>query len=376
MTTSDVRVCIFSPADNAYSETFIRNHIEYLPFDKYVLNGTEISGLSFSGKPLLPPTFFNKLRRRILARLTKHSDFLGEKRLASFLRKHRIQVALIEYGHIGTLFFRTCARLNIPLVVHFHGFDASHRETLENLRSEFQQLFDYSSAVISVSNAMTGRLERMGAPAGKIVFNCYGIDTSLFTASEEKWPVPTFTAVGRFVEKKAPHLTLLAFARAKENNPFIRLIMIGDGPLLPVCKQLARALRMEESVEFAGIRTPAEVSAIVSRSLAFVQHSVIGGDGSAEGTPLAILEAGACGIPVISTRHEGIMDAVIDNETGILVDEFDVDAMSDAMSLLAGNPEIACAMGAKARAHISRNYTLDRHIEKLTETILASCLPL
>jgi len=367
-----LRVCIFSPLDNAYSETFIKNHITYLPFDKYILHGEDLANLSFRDKALLPPTLFNRIRKKILAKTLREDQLLERARLTSFLKRNKIRVVLAEYGHIGTIIYEACARLHIPLVVHFHGNDASHGPTLELLKKEYGKMFAYASSIVSVSRSMTERLRLMGAPADKIVNNCYGIDTELFQASDEKWEIPTFVAVGRFVEKKAPHLTLTAFAMAKKENPSIRLIMIGAGPLLETCKQLAKAYRIEDSVDFAGIRTPAEVAATVARSLAFVQHSVIGGDGSAEGSPLAILEAGACGIPVIATRHEGIKDIVIENTTGLLVDEFDIEGMAGAMKILAADLALARKMGTAARLHISTNFTLTRHINQLAGIITRS----
>jgi len=365
-----LKLCIFSPLKNAYSETFIKNHITYLPFSKYVLNGAEWRDLSFNDELLAPPTALNRVRRKIMAKMTGDENYFEKKRLTSFLKDHKIDVVLAEYGHIGTLIYRACKQLKIPLVVHFHGNDASHRPTLELLKAEYLEMMAYASSIISVSHAMTARLQELGADPKKIIYNCYGIDTRLFKESEKKLKPSTFVAVGRFVEKKAPQLTIAAFAMAKKRHPFIKLIMIGDGPLLEVCKQLVKAARLSDSVEFAGIRPPVEVAGIVAGALAFVQHSVIAADGGAEGTPLAILEAGACGVPVISTRHEGIKDVVIEKETGILVDEFDIDGMAEGMVLLAENPSVAEMMGKKARMHISTNYTLDKHIDMLATAIV------
>jgi glycosyltransferase involved in cell wall biosynthesis len=366
----DIRLCIFSPENSAYSETFIQNHIARLPFQSTILNGTGLANLSSKEQPLLPPTLFNRFRSKLLSRAQRRGYRLEQRALRSFLQRHGIQVVLAEYGHIATIIRPACEQLGIPLVVHFHGNDASHRPTLELLQDEYTRLFAYAVSVISVSHAMTQRLLRLGAPGSKIVYNCYGIDTTLFRISEKKLEPPAFVAVGRFVEKKAPHLSIMAFAMAREQQPSIRLIMIGGGPLLEPCRQLARALGLEESIEFAGVKTPAEVSAVMSGARAFIQHSVIAADGNAEGTPLSILEAGACGVPVISTRHEGIRDVVVENETGLLVDEFDIKGMAGAIARLAAHPEQACRMGRSARTHIQDHYTLDKHIATLTQVIM------
>ena len=74
---------------------------------------------------------------------------------------------------------------------------------------------------------------------------------------------------------------------------------------------------------------------------AFLQHSVVAQDGESEGTPVSVMEAGASGMPVIATRHAGIPEVVVNEETGVLVDEHNVSAMSDAIVRLAQDPALA-----------------------------------
>ena len=83
----------------------------------------------------------------------------------------------------------------------------------------------------------------------------------------------------------------------------------------------------------------------MARARVFVQHSVVAEDGDHEGLPLAILEAGAHGLPVVATRHAGIPDAVREETDGFLVDEGDVQAMAVAMYRLAQDAALAARMG-------------------------------
>jgi glycosyltransferase involved in cell wall biosynthesis len=177
--------------------------------------------------------------------------------------------------------------------------------------------------------------------------------------------MPVFFACGRFVEKKAPHLTILAFHKAWQKNPDLRLRMAGDGQLMRPCQDLVKSLNLRDAVKFLGIIEPATVSKELRACRAFVQHSVVASDGDSEGTPVGILEAGCSGIPVIATRHAGIIDAVIENVTGLLVDEQDIDAMADAMLTLAEDPQRAGTMGQNARKHVLQSYTLETSIDKL-----------
>jgi glycosyltransferase involved in cell wall biosynthesis len=88
-------------------------------------------------------------------------------------------------------------------------------------------------------------------------------------------------------------------------------------------------------------------------------------NGDSEGTPNSVMEASACGLPVVATRHAGIPDVVIHNETGYLVDERDVDAMARHMIALVDAPEQAAAMGAAGRARVERGFSMDVSMRRL-----------
>jgi glycosyltransferase involved in cell wall biosynthesis len=141
--------------------------------------------------------------------------------------------------------------------------------------------------------------------------------------------------------------------------------MVGDGPLLKTCQELARKLTIDNQVQFAGVHTRRSVAKLLRLSRAFVQHSVTAGNGDTEGLPLAILEAGAAGLPVISTRHAGIPDAVIEGENGLLVDEGDVQKMSEAMFQLAINPKLAGWMGKNYHQRVVDHFSRERSIQGL-----------
>lgn len=151
--------------------------------------------------------------------------------------------------------------------------------------------------------------------------------------------------------------------KVTEHFPNAKLVMIGDGALLKQAQKLTKELRLEKNVEFRGSRSPAEVSDALKDALAFVQHSLTAEDGDKEGTPNTILEASSSALPVISTAHAGIKEAVIHGETGYLVDEGDWEGMADYMIKLANNHELATEMGKNGREHIIRNYNIKNQIE-------------
>jgi colanic acid/amylovoran biosynthesis glycosyltransferase len=100
-----------------------------------------------------------------------------------------------------------------------------------------------------------------------------------------------------------------------------------------------------------------------------VQHSVVAESGDSEGTPVAVLEAGASGLPVLATRHAGIPDVVVEGTTGLLVDERDVDGMAEHMVRVLRDPALAGALGRAARAHVAENFSMAHSVARLWRVI-------
>jgi glycosyltransferase involved in cell wall biosynthesis len=257
--------------------------------------------------------------------------------------------------------------LGIPLVVHFHGHDAHRTPDLLPYLTKYEEMFQYASSLVSVSHLMTSALRGLGAPAEKIIYNPYGAREYFFRVQPDYRP--TLIAVGRFAEIKAPYLTIAAFQNALQRVPDASLVMVGDGPLLECCRSLAHAWKISDRIRFTGPLTHDQFLPLLSEACAFVQHSVTPSYGDAEGTPNSVLEAQASGLPVISTRHAGICEAVLHGQTGFLVEERDINGMAQHMVELLRCPEQARIMGATARQHIRLNYRMDRHIGVLQTAI-------
>ena len=362
-------LCVATPYEPVLSETFIRGHIERLPARVTLLYGWP---LAHEGRPILsvPRRAAHKLQRMLLRGGIERE--LTEAYATAF-RRARADAVLAEYGPVGVLVWEACRRLGVPLVVHFHGYDASVREVLEEHRETYPAMFRAACAVVAVSRAMREKLISLGAPPEKVHYNPYGIDCGEFGGADPASAPPVFVAVGRFVEKKAPHLTLRAFAEVRRAHPSARLRMVGEGPLLESCRALASELGLDGAVEFLGAQSHERVREEMRAARCFVQHSVEAPNGDCEGTPLGILEAGASGLPVVSTRHAGIPDVVVEGETGLLVEEGDVGSMAEMMERLAADAALAGRMGRAARRRIAENFSVERSDRNLWD-IIESCM--
>jgi colanic acid/amylovoran biosynthesis glycosyltransferase len=360
-------ICVVSPQRDLYSETFIRAHISHLPAKVWTLYGGYFPTYWDGEVPLLPNRrFLHRAMRSILRRVRKlPSDYFEKLALKDFLLEKKVDVVLAEYGPTGVEIMWTCMEVQIPLIVQFHGYDVYHHDTLQQYGKSYICLFEKAAALIVVSRDMESELQQLGAPQEKIFYNPCCADTSLFQISDPSQAPPLFVAVGRFVDKKAPYLTILAFEKVLSRIPEARLIMLGDGPLLEACRQMTRALGITRAVELPGACPHDQVANTMRKARAFVQHSIQTSYGDSEGTPVVITEAGAAGLPVIGTRHAGIKDVIVDGETGLLVDEGDIDGMAEQMIRLAKDPLLAAKLGKAAHKYVSNNFTMEKSIDNL-----------
>lgn len=350
---------------NAYSETFIQaqkdglkgNIIYYYggAIPKYkeanVLLGTKTKLILYKLKYMIGITVFNPT----------------EQAFIQSLKRDKIEVVLAQYGTTSHKIVKMCKYLKIPLITHFHGYDASIKAVIKEC-NQYDEVFKYSNYIIAVSKEMENDLLNLGCPKDKLIYNVYGPNPSFYNVTP-LFDNKQFIGIGRFVDKKAPYYTILAFKKVLQSHPDAKLVLGGTGSLLEVCINLAKFLNIESNVTFPGIVSQEEFKKYLENSLAFVQHSITALSGDKEGTPVAILEASAAGIPVVSTYHAGIPDVIINDETGFLVNEHDVDSMADKMILCIEKRELIGVIGQKSKDRIISEFSLKRHLEVLDDLI-------
>ena len=376
-----MNICSVQTNQHVYSETFIREKIKRLPAEVTIVYGREGRPIfSDRGEPLMP--VYAKVMSRLIAKIFSvpleriygivwrfSPERLRDKIIASYLKKKKFDIVLVEYGMTGLAVMNACERANVPFVVHFHGFDAYKHEILERYGSRYKQMFQKASGVIAVSKDMVEQLVKLGAIREKISYIPSGADPDMFANAAPGKSEPIFVSVGRFVDKKAHYLTLLAFKKVNERFPQAKLIFAGNGPFLGVCKEIAHACGLNGSVTFLGPVTHEKVVEIMRKARAFVLHCITPESGNREGTPNVIMEASAIGLPVVSTKHAGIMDVVVHGKTGFLVEERDIDAMADYMAKLVDDPEQAETMGKAGRERIKQYFTIQTSSEKVWQMI-------
>jgi glycosyltransferase involved in cell wall biosynthesis len=161
-------------------------------------------------------------------------------------------------------------------------------------------------------------------------------------------------------EYKGHTVLLDALGRHGDGLEQLTVSCIGDGPLHDSLVRRAAALGVSDRVTFQGARTESEVLRELAAAELFVLPSVVAADGQMEGIPVALMEAMACGVPVVSTALSGIPELVRPGVTGVLVAPGDARALAEGLRSVLDDPEGAAQRSARGRALVEREFGIDR----------------
>lgn len=335
------------------TQTFIHRHITgLLPGQTVVVSETVDPSYDAdeSGIPTLVLAQLHPgLARRGVAALARRTGRVMPPYRVSetkrFLRRYGVQVILGEHLDFSHEWLSLARETGVRLVPHGHGNDVTGRLRDNKWATRYR---DYNEAggVITISQSSKRRLIDAGLEPAKVDVVPYGVDVPAAPPSRSGGNVVRFLAVGRMVGKKAPIATLDAFRRLSTIRQDVHLDFVGDGPLMPAARDFVRCFGLEPIVTLHGALPHRDATRLMLLADVFVQHSVVDPvDGDEEGLPVAILEAMAAALPVVSTRHAGIPDAVEDGVTGHLVDEGDSEAMAVRLAGLASDAQARTALG-------------------------------
>ena len=247
------------------------------------------------------------------------------------------------------------------LLTTFYGYDVT-RFPITRGQNVYRLLFQEADAVLCLSRVMRDQLIGLGCPEEKVVIHHLGVDTRrvafLPRQKRSDGSIRFFTA-SRLVEKKGLEYAIRAVAQVADKFPGLEYKIVGDGPLKGDLQDLVRELRAEKAVQLLGWKTQNEVIELLAKADILLAPSVTAKDGDEEGTPRALIEALAQGIPVVSTFHSGIPEVVEDGVSGLLVPERDVGALVKKIDYLIAHPEIWPEMGKAGRTHVERNYDIE-----------------
>ncbi|MEM4589043.1 MAG: glycosyltransferase family 4 protein [Thermoplasmata archaeon] len=161
---------------------------------------------------------------------------------------------------------------------------------------------------------------------------------------------------------KGVDILLRAFSKIKSNE--VRLVLAGGGNRIPEYKRLARSLGIANKTIFTGFIDEKSLISLYRGSYMLVLPTLT----AAEGFGMVLIEANACGKPVIGSKVGGIKYVIKDGKTGLLVPPGDPEALTKAIEKLLEDEELAKKMGSNGRKMVKENYTWDR-VAKITEKV-------
>ena len=178
-------------------------------------------------------------------------------------------------------------------------------------------------------------------------------------------PLLRFLTVSRLVERKGHTQVLMALAELKQSQsiPKFQYDIVGEGPMAQSLKDLAGQLHLDE-VEFHGAVDDKELETFYANADVFLMP-VLNDQKDKEGFGFVFIEAANYEVPSISTQISGVDEAIIDNQTGILVKPNDHADLCRAIALLSNTIEIRLRFGKQAKEHVEQNFTCEKQFEKL-----------
>lgn len=208
--------------------------------------------------------------------------------------------------------------------------------------------------------------EKFGVPPEKIITILPTVDKEKFrpglSAGDiiERYGLEgkrVILTVSRLSRRKGHDSVIKALEKLKERFPELVYLVVGKGPHEKALVNEARGWGLEKRVVFAGYVSDEDLPRYYNLCDVYVMpNREVRGIDTLEGFGISFIEAGACEKPVIGGRSGGSSDAVLDGETGYLIDPLDIDSLSEKIALLLENHDISAAMGRKARQRISEKF--------------------
>ena len=288
----------------------------------------------------------------------------------------------VHYGVDALVYADVFETLKLPVLISFYGYDCtSFPNRFGGLGKKWLQrkLFDnpYVSAYTAMSPDMKEDLCRLGCPEEKIIVHYHGSDPHPFLQerSYQDEEDVHLLIISSLTAKKGHTFLLDAFRKAQPmTTKRLHLHIVGDGELK---ESLAQHVK-DQGIARAHLHGPIAYGSeahhrFLDQADIFVHPSVTTAQGEKEGIPGALIEARSSGLPVITTRHAGIPYIVEDGKTGLLVPEYDVDQLAQAIVQLADSATLRVEIGKAGQTYTREQLDVvekEKELEQIYTTLI------
>ena len=287
-----------------------------------------------------------------------------------FANRGAYDIVHAHFGQSGQIAaaLRDIGAIHGKIITTYYGHDISHY-IKQNGHDVYRFLFAHGDLFIAISESMRDELIRLGCNRDKIVIHKLGIDLARFQLCPRRHRTDTtkirLLTVGRLVEKKGLEYGVRAVAQIVKKFPQVEYEIAGDGVLREDLIRLIAHLNMTQHIRLLGWQAPENIAKLMEDADIFLAPSVTGKNGDQEGTPTVLIEALARGLPVISTLHSGIPEVVQDGQSGLLVPEWDIDALATQLEYLCTHRDRWEDMGRAGRTWVERHHDIVRLNDQL-----------
>ena len=295
-------------------------------------------------------------------------DLNNMRSVRSRLIDNDIRLIHSHIGPMGCYNLNLKKNLGLPMVTTFYGIDLSFFARAGWVK-RYAPLFDAGECFFVEGSHMKTCLAELGCPHDKIKIIHIGADTTEFaykprTIGEGRKIILLFC--GRLIEKKGLEYALRALALVRNRYANIEFRIIGDGPLQSDIVKLIQDLNLDDVVKLLGYVPYAETKREMNKAHILVQPSVTAANGETEGgAPTVLIEAQACGMPILASLHADIPEVVLDGDSGLLSEERNFKQLAEHMAFLFDHPEKWPEMGRVGRRHVEENYNIKVEAKKI-----------
>ncbi|AVG77542.1 MULTISPECIES: glycosyltransferase [Pantoea] len=273
-------------------------------------------------------------------------------------------VFLVHFGYAGALAnkLRELGILKGKQATVFHGADISRRHILDEHKQDYRNLFQQSELMLPISHLWQNKLIEMGCPPEKIHVTRMGIEPEKFNFQPRNaFHTPLrIVSVARLTEKKGLDVAVKASAILKQRGGQFQYTIIGNGDQDQMMRDFIAREEMDDCVTMPGFKPQEEIRQALNEADIFLLPSKTAADGDMEGIPVALMEAMAVGLPVVSTFHSGIPELIENNVSGWLVKEDDAEALAETLLKLSEGAVDVAPVVAAARHKVETEF--NQHI--------------
>lgn len=280
----------------------------------------------------------------------------------TILDKNNVELIHTHFATMGDIARRLSKMLQLPYTLTAHAADIYQNPDADELR----KVMDDAESIVTISEYNKKYLSNNIGVSNRIEVVRCGINLNKFHLNRETNVdgIAKILVVARLIEKKGLEYLIKAMPLVIAKIPNCELTIVGSGPLNDFLHQLVNEMVVGKYVQFRGSVPDSELMQCYENTDMFVLPCTIEKNGNQDGIPVAIMEAMAMGLPVISTSVSGIPELVENGVSGLLVQPMDENALADAMIELLDNPDMRHNMGQNARKRIADEFNVEIEVGK------------